>query len=89
MATIDVAATIEETDELFEEKDRVLGEIAENRTLLRGAVRNKKVTAEQAKWIAETFPEQEKRTPEQRVKDAQDKLKDAQEKAAAAKDGNK
>lgn len=89
MATINVAETIEETVDLFDEKERIAGEIAENRTLLRGAVRNKKVTAEQAKWIGENFPEQEKKTPAQRVKEAQERVKELEKKAAeaAAKDG--
>lgn len=89
MATIDVAATITETDELLEEKQRIIDEIAENRTLLRGAVKNKKASPEQAKWIRDTFPEQQSKTAEERVKAAEEKLQDAKDKAAKASKNSK
>jgi hypothetical protein len=81
MAKIDVAGTIKETDELLTQKDEILQQIADNRFLLRAAVRAKQATAEQANWIKETFPEQKTRTPEERVKAAEERLAEVRAKA--------
>ena len=84
MAKIDVAATIQETSDLLEQKDELLSQISDNRFLLRAAVRAKQTSAEQTRWIQETFPEQQTKTPEERVAAREAALKDAQDKAAKA-----
>lgn len=81
MAKIDVAATIQETDELLKRKDSLLQEIADNRFLLRAAVRSGNASKEQKEWIEETFPEQKTKTPEERVQAAKDRLADVEKKA--------
>lgn len=91
MAKIDVQATIEETADLLAKKDELQTQIADNRFLLRAAVRSKQATKEQAEWVEKEFPTQATKTPEERVQARREALEDAERKAkeAAAKSNSK
>jgi hypothetical protein len=85
MARIDVAATIQETSDLLEQKDSVLSQISDNRYLLRASVRSGQASAEQASWIEETFPTQKTKTPEERIAEAEARVADLKSKGNGGK----
>lgn len=61
---MDVGKAIETAQALVKEKRKLLASIDTVRSDLRHAVTRKETTAEQTKWIEETFPLRErKRTP--------------------------